>query len=129
MTVTNNVGTNASDAAQLIVLQSRSDVPAFGLGGTLGSPTGDSANAVFIDDAGDDTYADLPAKANANNYHGGHSFALFVDRAGNDTYRGKDSAKWNGRVFWRHDGAYVFDLIPGTPFDDLRSGPAKPKQD
>ncbi len=74
---------------------------------------------IFIDDAGDDTYADLPAKANSNNYHGGHSFALFVDRAGADRYHGRDVAQWNGRIFWRHDGAYVFDLDGDRPIEDL----------
>jgi len=78
---------------------------------------------IFIDDAGDDHYADLPAKANSNNYHGGRAFALFVDRDGDDHYRGRDDAEWNGRVFWRHEGAYVFDLDGDRPIDELIRAP------
>ena len=74
---------------------------------------------VFIDDEGDDRYADLPAKAGSNDYHGGWSFALFVDRAGRDHYRGGTGEEWNGRAFWRHDGAYALDLDGDRPLEDL----------
>ncbi len=74
---------------------------------------------IFIDDDGDDTYADLPAKANSNNYHGGRSFALFVDRAGADHYRGRADDDWNGRAFWRDDGAYFLDLDGDRPLAGL----------
>lgn len=74
---------------------------------------------LFVDDGGDDWYADLPARASSNNYHGGWSFALAVDAAGRDHYQGKDDAAWNGRASWRHDGAYTLDLDGDRPLTEL----------
>jgi hypothetical protein len=84
-----------------------------------------NAMVIFIDDAGDDVYAELPSKAQSNNYHGGWSFALFVDRAGDDRYGKKAPADWNARAWWRHDGAYFLDLDGDRPLTDLVREPAK----
>ncbi len=74
---------------------------------------------VFVDDAGDDTYADLPAHASSNDYHGGRSFALFVDRAGSDRYGARAQDEWNGRAWWRDEGAYLLDLDGARPVTEL----------
>ena len=72
----------------------------------------------FVDDEGDDVYADRPGKARSNTYHGGHSFALFVDGGGDDRYRGaKPALSWNGRTMLRHDGAYFVDWPHGLSTD------------
>ena len=63
---------------------------------------------LFLDDAGNDRYAALPAHAGSNEYHGGKSFALFVDGAGDDVYGGETS-DWNHRSSCRDEGAYFLD--------------------
>ena len=74
-----------------------------------------NAMVLFRDDAGSDRYADTPAHAGSNEYHGGKSFALFVDQGGgSDTYGGEDAKSWNDRVLPRDQGAYFLDL----PKDD-----------
>jgi hypothetical protein len=70
---------------------------------------------LFVDVAGNDRYAGLPAHAESNQYHGGKSFALFADLAGDDVYAGADAAAWNVRVATRDEGAYHLDLAPGGP--------------
>jgi hypothetical protein len=67
---------------------------------------------LFMDDAGSDRYAALPAHAGSNGYHGGKSFALFVDRGGDDVYGAEKPDAWNDRAFWRDEGAYFLDLPP-----------------
>jgi len=70
-----------------------------------------NAMVLFLDDGGADKYADVPAHAASNDYHGGHSFALFVDRGGgDDRYGAADRKLWNDRAFWREEGAYFLDL-------------------
>jgi hypothetical protein len=67
---------------------------------------------LFLDDSGNDRYAERPAHAASNEYHGGHSFALFVDRGGKDVYGAEKLEDANNRVLIRDEGAYSVDLPP-----------------
>ena len=59
----------------------------------------------------------MPGRARPNNYHGGHSIAIVVDRGGgDDRYGEQPPGKWNDRVSWKQDVAYVLDL-PREPGD------------
>jgi hypothetical protein len=64
---------------------------------------------LFLDDAGNDRYADLPAHAANNEYHGGKSFALFVDGGGDDVYGSEKPDATNGKSECRDEGAYFVD--------------------
>jgi hypothetical protein len=64
---------------------------------------------LFLDDAGNDRYAALPAHAASNEYHGGKSFALFVDGAGDDVYGSEKPEDTNRKTVCRDEGAYFID--------------------
>ena len=64
---------------------------------------------LFLDDAGNDRYAALPAHAASNEYHGGKSFALFVDGGGDDVYASEKPEETNHRTATRDEGAYYID--------------------
>jgi hypothetical protein len=78
------------------------DTPGFSLGSAA-----HSSFCLFLDDKGNDVYAQTPGSASDNSYHGGTSVALAIDSGGKDRYL--DGKGADDRTGWRPEHAYFVD--------------------